>query len=183
MAINQFVAEIAMFPFNFPPTGWAFCDGQLMPISQNTALFSLIGTYYGGDGRSTFALPNLQGSCIIHPGLGPGLSQRFLGETGGSEVVSLLVTEIPAHTHSVEANIKTADPSPTTVLTANPIGNYPATSATNLYSDVAGVGTMTPLNIDVQVTPSGGSMPHNNMQPYLTINFCIALQGVFPQRP
>src|SRR5580658_2180591 len=100
---NPFVAEIRIFPFNFAPTGWAFCNGQLIPISQNTALFSLLGTTYGGDGKSTFALPNLQGSATMHPGQGPGLSLRDLGETGGEQNVTLLLSEMPAHTHTVEA--------------------------------------------------------------------------------
>lgn len=178
MASSPFVAEIALFPFNFPPTGWAFCDGQLMPISQNTALFSLLGTFYGGDGKSTFALPDLQGRCAIHTGQGQGLSERFLGEQGGSESVTLLISEIPLHAHTVQASLKTGG----TGVTANPIGNYPTTTATNLYSNTADSGTMIPLNVDVQVQPSGSSLPHNNMQPYLTISFCIALQGVFPPR-
>ena len=126
---DQFVAEIRIFPFNFPPTGWAFCNGQLMPISQNTALFSLLGTTYGGDGKSTFSLPDLQGSAPMQPGQGPGLSLHDLGEMSGVENVTLLTSEIPFHTHV------------------------------------------------------GATLPHNNMMPYLTVNFCIALQGIFPQRP
>src|SRR5437762_13512789 len=98
---DQFVAEIRIFPFNFPPTGWAFCDGQLMPISQNTALFSLLGTVYGGDGKSTFALPDLQGNAPLQEGQGPGLTEYFLGETTGSETISLLTSEIPLHTHTL----------------------------------------------------------------------------------
>src|SRR3989304_3477605 len=100
---DPFVAEIRIFPFNFAPTGWAFCGGQLLPISQNTALFSLLGTMYGGNGQSTFALPNLQGAAPLHHGQGPGLSERFQGETGGSETVTLLESEIPAHTHALRA--------------------------------------------------------------------------------
>ncbi|NEU07408.1 phage tail protein [Flavihumibacter sp. R14] len=178
MASSPFVAEIALFPFNFPPTGWAFCNGQLLPISQNTALFSLLGTYYGGDGISTFALPYLEGCCAIGTGQGQGLTERFLGEQGGSDNVTLLISEIPTHTHTVQTSLKTGG----TGVTANPIGNYPTTTATNLYSNTAGSETMTPLNVDVQVQPTGSSVPHNNMQPYLTINFCIALQGIFPPR-
>src|SRR6476660_6805437 len=102
--MDPFVAEIRIFPFNFAPKGWAFCGGQLMPISQNTALFSLLGTTYGGDGKSNFALPNLQGSATMHPGQGPGLSLHDLGEVGGSQTVSLLESEIPAHSHSLNAN-------------------------------------------------------------------------------
>src|SRR5205823_8364031 len=106
---DQFVAEIRIFPFNFPPTGWAFCAGQLMPISQNTALFSLLGTTYGGDGKSTFALPDMQGNAPIHPGQGPGLSLYDLGETGGSEAVTLLGSEIPSHSHALRALTDIAD--------------------------------------------------------------------------
>lgn len=183
MASEPFVAEIAMYSFNFNPNRWAFCNGQLLPIAQNTALFSLLGTTYGGNGYNTFALPNLQGRCVIAPGQGPGLSLRDLGEEGGSVSVSLTVFQIPSHTHSVQASLKTANPSSPTDVTANPIDNFPAASTVNLYSDTAGAGTMTPLNVDVQVASAGDSLPHNNMQPYLAINFCIATQGIFPSRP
>jgi microcystin-dependent protein len=178
MATSPFLAEIALFPFNFPPTGWAHCNGQLLSISQNTALFALLGTFYGGDGKSTFALPDLQGRCAIGAGQGQGLSERFLGEQGGSESVTLLISEIPVHSHAVQASLKTGG----TGVTANPINSYPTTSTTNLYSDTAGSGTMTVLNVDVQVQPAGNSLPHNNMQHYLAINYCIALQGIFPAR-
>jgi microcystin-dependent protein len=179
MPTTPFVAEIALFPFDFPPIGWAHCDGQLLAIRQNTALFSLLGTTYGGDGKSTFALPDLRGRCAMQPGQGPGLALRDLGEMGGADFVTLLESEIPAHAHSVQASLKTGG----TGVTANPIGNFPTAATTNLYSDTAGSGTMTTMNVDVEVVPAGGSQPHNNMQPYLTINFCIALWGVFPPRP
>lgn len=184
MALDPFVAEICMFPFNFPPKGWAWCDGQILPISQNTALFSLLGTVYGGDGKSTFALPDLQGRCPIHPGQGAGLSLRDLGEASGSEMVTLIESEIPSHTHSMSAtSIRTGDAPAAT--TASAIGAYPATTATALYSSTASGTDMAPLHIDLQshTNPQGGGSPHNNMQPYITVNFCIALQGVFPQRP
>jgi microcystin-dependent protein len=173
---DQFVAEIRIFPFNFPPTGWAFCDGQLMPISQNTALFSLLGTTYGGDGKSTFALPDLQGSAPMQPGQGQGLSQRDLGEMSGVESITLLTSEIPLHTHQLKASTDPADnniPSPARSLaaTAKEFG-YQSTTNSNL------------VNMAPQVlAPAGGGLPHNNMQPYLTLSFCIALQGIFPQRP
>ena len=170
---DPFVAEIRIFPFNFAPTGWAFCDGQLLPISQNTALFSLLGTNYGGNGQSNFALPNLQGSAPMHPGQGPGLSLHDLGETGGSETVSLLESEIPAHSHTVNVSAGDGnDQSPVAEKLATGIGGI------NHY----GTGGLTQLNGNA-VTPAGGDQPHNNMQPYLTLNFCIALQGIFPQRP
>jgi len=178
---DQFVAEIRAFPFNFPPTGWAFCDGQLLPISQNTALFSLLGTTYGGDGKSTFALPDLQGNAAMQPGQGQGLSLRDLGEIGGSDTVTLLQSEMPLHTHSLQASNNDAS-------TASPAGQQLAKGAWD-SGDAAGViatytTTLSPLE---QLAPqaisiAGGGLPHNNMQPYLTLNYCIALQGIFPAR-
>jgi microcystin-dependent protein len=171
--MDPFVAEIRIFPFNFAPKGWAFCDGQLLPLSQNTALFSLLGTTYGGDGKSNFALPDVQGRAPMHPGQGPGLSLHDLGETGGAETVTLLESEIPSHTHSLQASVRDA-------TTRLPGGSLPA----------KGVGVqlyLTPTSPIVQlsdnaVAPAGGDQPHNNMMQYLTLNFCIALQGVFPPR-
>jgi microcystin-dependent protein len=172
---DQFVAEIRIFPFNFPPTGWAFCDGQLLPISQNTALFSLLGTTYGGDGKSTFALPDMQGNAPMQPGQGQGLSLRDLGEMSGVDSITLLVTEMPVHTHVLsEHGIDLAEL------------NAPAPNRS--LADSANATAYTPAANLVQMAfqglpPAGGGLPHNNMQPYLTLNFCIALQGIFPQRP
>jgi microcystin-dependent protein len=169
---EKFVAEIRIFPFNFAPSGWALCNGQLMPISQNTALFSLLGTTYGGDGKSTFALPNLQGNAAMHPGQGPGLSLHDLGEMGGSEAVTLLESEIPAHSHSVsasQADGTSQTPAGEKLATGIGIGQYAAAAAATQLSPNA-------------LAPAGSSQPHNNMQPYLTLNFCIALQGIFPPR-
>lgn len=173
--MDPFVAEIRIFPFNFAPKGWAFCNGQLLPISQNTALFSLLGTTYGGDGRTNFALPNLQGSAAMHPGQGPGLSLRDLGETGGEESVTLLVTEIPSHTHVAKANIDGGSlPSP-----AGNVWSAPgADRDISWYAVGPANATMGPQALGA----TGGSLPHNNMMPYLTLNFCIAMQGVFPPR-
>ena len=172
--MDPFVAEIRIFPFNFPPKGWAFCDGQILPLSQNTALFALLGTTYGGDGKSTFALPNLQGNAPMHPGQGPGLSLHDLGEVGGSETVSLLESEIPAHPHSLMA-------APVAATKSVPTGNSIArTSGATPYLPPAGAA-LAALSGNA-VAPTGGDQPHNNMQPYLTLNFCIALQGVFPPR-
>jgi microcystin-dependent protein len=173
--MDPFVAEIRIFPFNFAPKGWAFCDGQLLPLSQNTALFSLLGTTYGGDGKSTFALPDMQGNAPMHPGQGPGLSLHDLGETGGSETVTLLESEIPAHAHSLMA-------SGTSSSKPNPSGNAIARvqSGATPYVPPAGA-PLTPFS-DQALAPAGGDQPHNNMQPYLTLSFCIALQGVFPPR-
>ncbi|HVK27140.1 MAG TPA: tail fiber protein [Nocardioides sp.] len=169
---DPFVAEIRIFPFNFAPRGWAFCDGQLLPISQNTALFSLLGTTYGGDGKSTFALPDLQGSAPMHPGQGPGLSLHDLGEQGGSDTVTLLQSEIPAHTHTLRASNEPADTS-----APGPASIHATSTGGTLYQATADT-TLSPAAL----APAGGSAPHNNMQPYLTLHFCIALQGVFPPR-
>lgn len=171
---DPFVAEIRIFPFNFAPKGWAWCDGQLMPLSQNTALFSLLGTTYGGDGKSNFALPDLQGRAPMHPGQGPGLSLHDLGETGGSETVTLLESEIPAHTHSMMASTQDGgDSHPQNNLLAQGIGigQYIANNT----------GPFVNLNQNA-LPPAGGDQPHNNMMPYLTFYFCISLQGVFPPR-
>jgi microcystin-dependent protein len=169
---DPYVAEIRIFGFDFAPRGWAQCNGQLMPISQNTALFSLCGTFYGGDGKSTFGLPNLQGSSPMHRGDGPGLSQRFLGEQSGAQFVSLIQSEMPTHNHALNAHTVPADAAvPTGFVLARVIGATP-------YHDPV---PSTVLMADALST-TGGSLPHNNMQPYLTLNFCIALQGVFPPR-
>ncbi len=170
---DPFVAEIRIFPFNFAPEGWAFCNGQLMPISQNTALFSLLGTTYGGDGKSTFALPNLRGSAPMHPGQGPGLSLHDLGDVGGSETVTLLESELPAHTHQMRANA--SDPATAKVPSAD--STFAISQEGTLYQSTADT-QLAPQAL----TPTGGSLPHNNMQPYLTLSFNIALQGVFPPR-
>lgn len=173
---DPFVAEIRIFPFNFAPKGWAFCDGQILPLSQNTALFSLLGTTYGGDGKSNFALPNMQGNAPMHPGQGPGLSLHDLGETGGSETVTLLESEIPSHSHSLMAS-STASTKP------NPIGNANARISSGATPYVAANPAPPIVAFASQaLAPAGGDQPHNNMQPYLTLNFCIALQGVYPPR-
>ncbi len=172
--MDPFVAEIRIFPFNFAPKGWAFCDGQILPLSQNTALFSLLGTTYGGDGKSNFALPDMQGNAPMHPGQGPGLSLHDLGETGGSETVTLLESEIPSHSHN---------------LMASAIASTKSTPDANSLTRIASGATPYKAAGSAQVTmadnalaPAGGDQPHNNMQPYLTLSFCIALQGVFPPR-
>ncbi|MGE4070422.1 MAG: phage tail protein [Lysobacterales bacterium] len=171
---DPFVAEVRIFPFNFAPRGWAFCDGQLLPLSQNTALFSLLGTTYGGNGKSNFALPDLQGRAPMQFGQGPGLSLHDLGEIGGSETVSLLESELPSHNHSVGAqNIPLGGAAVPTGATLNRPASGNLFAATN--------PAPTPMS-DSAIAPAGGSQPHNNMMPYLTLNFCIALQGVFPPR-
>lgn len=176
---DPFLAEICIFPFNFQPTGWAFCNGQLLPLSQNTALFSLLGTTYGGDGKSTFALPDLQGKVPMHPGQGPGLSLRYLGETDGVEKVALLNSEMPSHSHPIK---NLSYPVASEADTAKPMKAFFApVPAVNLYSTTVAPGQS--LKLRVADTLQGGGQAHNNMQPYLTFNFCIALKGVFPQRP
>jgi microcystin-dependent protein len=176
---NPFVAEIRIFAGNFAPTGWALCDGQLMPISQNTALFSLLGTTYGGDGRSTFALPNLQGSSPLQAGQGAGLSLYDLGQTGGEKTVTLLVSEMPAHNHAAKAfaaanGNRTNPENSTWSKTTYGRQAFPLYRPALLAENVS----MSPLGTSV----TGGSLPHNNMIPYLGLTFIIALQGVFPPR-
>ena len=170
---DPFVAEIRIFPFNFAPKGWAFCNGQLMPISQNTALFSLLGTTYGGDGKSTFALPNVQGNAVMHPGQGPGLSLHDLGEVGGNETVTLLVSEIPVHSHVVSASQGDGgDRSPLNEQFATGVGGV------NMYAPPPNLTQLAPQ----ASVPAGGDQPHNNMQPFLALTFSIALQGIFPSQ-
>ncbi len=167
---DQFVAEIRIFGFNFPPVGWAACLGQLIPISQNTAVFSLVGTFYGGNGSSNFALPNLQGLVPIDQGNGPGLTPRVVGETGGTAAVTLAA--VPPHTHAAACNTANGnDYGPSNdVWAADAAGG-------NEYA-AAGPGQMNPASL----SPAGGGQPHNNMQPYVAMNYCIALQGIFPPR-
>ncbi len=173
--MDPFVAEIRIFPFNFAPHGWAFCDGQLLPISQNTALFSLLGTTYGGDGKSTFALPDMEGNAPMHPGQGPGLSLHDLGETSGSPTVTLLNSEMPVHSHVIGG---AGNPPPANAGTPDPSVVLARSSGGTAYTAAANLGLMNPQAIGV----TGSSFPHNNMMPYLTFNFGIALQGVFPPR-
>lgn len=168
--MDPFLGEIRPAAFNFAPQNWALCQGQILAISQNTALFSLLGTTYGGNGTSTFALPNLQGNVAIGEGQGPGLPTYVLGETGGESAVTLLISNLPSHNHLVgDNNTASTDPSPVTHYPAKPLKSIYGTSST---------GTMDPS----AVIPDGGGIPHNNMQPYLSINYIIALSGVFPQR-
>lgn len=173
--MDPFVAEIRVFPFNFPPKGWAHCDGSILPLSQNTALFSLLGTTYGGDGKSTFALPDLQGRAGLGAGQGPGLSDYAHGSTTGSESVTLLPHEMPSHAHAAKASNEIAElqgPAPDRALASSTGGSAYQTDASS--ANVA----MSPHSL----APAGGDTPHNNMPPTLVLNFCIALQGVFPMR-
>lgn len=170
---SPYLGEIRIFAFSFAPIGWAQCDGQVLPISQYTALFSLLGTTYGGDGISTFALPDLRSRVGIHMGQGSGLSNYVIGQTAGEEAHTLALAEMPAHSHSVVASSDPAN-------TDNPQGAYPADTAAaggNCYSNAVNT-TMNPG----MISPNGSSHPHNNIQPYLTLNYCIALSGIFPSR-
>jgi len=171
---DQFVAEIRIFAGNFAPVGWALCDGQLMPISQNTALFSLVGTYYGGDGKSTFGLPNLQGSMPFAPG---GASNWQLGEVYGYPTVTLLASEMPSHSHTAEAATSGGSNSPAgNVWGESKLGKTPL----NVYAP-SNANTNVFMNPQALLT-SGGSLPHNNMPSFLCLTFIIALQGIFPSR-
>jgi microcystin-dependent protein len=180
---EQYIGEIRMFGFNFAPQGWAMCNGQLMAISQNTALFSLLGTFYGGDGMTTFALPDLRSRVPIHMGQGPGLSNYNLGQNGGSETVILSAGQMPAHNHAVNCNA-TATGRGGSVFDAgagqNPSGNYPALAASPSNAVYSNVSNSTMAGAMIAV--AGQGQAHTNLEPYLTINFCIALVGIFPSR-
>jgi microcystin-dependent protein len=173
---EPFIAEVRVFAFNFPPRGWAFCDGQLLPIAENTALFSLIGTTYGGDGRSTLGLPNLQGRVPMHPGQGPGLTSRRLGEKVGTETVSLTEAQIPSHNHTMTV---TKNNSTTNI----PEGLYPAKHQDEEKGYMYKENPV--LNAEFSssaVGITGASQEHITSQPYLTVSFCIALEGLYPSR-
>jgi microcystin-dependent protein len=171
---EPFIAEIRIFSGNFAPTGWALCDGQVLPISQNTALFSLLGVNYGGNGVSTFNLPNLQGRVPMHPGQGPGLSLRSLGESGGSESVTLAESEIPNHSHALRA---VSDPGDLSDPTGRSLARSSGAGAWRQDAS-------SPVPMDTNaVAPAGGNQPHNNLMPYLALTFIIALQGIYPPRP
>lgn len=175
-AQDPFLGEIRIFAGNYAPRGWAFCDGQLLPISQNTALFSLLGTNYGGDGRTTFALPDLRGRVVVHPGQGPGLTSRQIGEKGGSETNTLTVNQIPTHSHTATATNPVFNDE---ANTDDPTGKYPAVSGENMYSDQTSGDGVLP---QVTIGNAGGGQPVNNMQPFIGINYIISLQGIYPSR-
>lgn len=172
---DPFVGEIQIFAGNFAPRNWAFCNGQTIPVSQNTALFSILGTTYGGDGRTTFGVPNLQGRAPMHVGTGPGLSTRRLGQKGGGTTVGLNSTNLPAHNHSL-----TAQNPGFGVATTAPAGNYlasPTTGGTAYGANASPVGMSAS-----SLTNTGGTVPHNNMQPYLVMSFVVCLVGLYPSR-
>ena len=169
---QPFLGEIRIFGFNFAPRGWAFCNGQILSISQNTALFSLLGTTYGGNGQTTFALPNLQSRVPIHFGQGPGLSSYSLGQVSGVETVTLLQSQVPAHTHNVACSTEDG-------TAGVPTNNFPAAINSNIYGATP---TASKFMNSGMLNTVGGSQPHTNIQPYLAVNFCIALNGIFPSR-
>ncbi|KQW46370.1 MULTISPECIES: phage tail protein [unclassified Roseateles] len=169
---DPFIAEIRVMPYNFVPVGWASCDGQLLPIAQNTALFALLGTTYGGNGKTNFALPDLRGSFAMGAGQGPGLSPRDLGQVVGQAAVALQAHEMPSHSHALRAG--------STPGATSPAGNVmaPTTNGAKVYRAPGAAAVMDAAAI----SPAGASLPHENRQPYQALNFCIALQGIFPPR-
>ena len=178
---DQFVAEFRIFPFNFPPTGWAFCDGQLMPISQNTALFSLLGTMYGGDGRTTFGLPDLQGRAAVGQGALAGGNIYALGEQDGSETVSLTTSTMAGHNHNVNATTSqgTTNAPAGALLATAALGPPRQSNRGNVYNPGAPNTGLVPASVG----PAGSGQPHNNVQPSLVLRYCIAINGIFPSRP
>lgn len=172
-AQEYYIGEIRMFAGNFAPTGWAKCEGQLLSIAQNTALFSILGTTYGGDGQTTFALPDLRGRAPIHYGQGPGLSNYVIGQQGGTETTTLTVNNLPAHNHSINGIVEDGN-------SASPTGNFPAGTKL-LDPEYSNSGTVTPMNANM-AGYTGGNAPVNNMQPYLTVTYIIALYGIYPSQ-
>ncbi len=180
--MEPFLGEIRMVGFNFAPQGYAACDGQILSIAQNSALFALLGTTFGGDGVTTFALPDLRGRVPIHQGQGLGLSPRVMGETAGEENHTLVVAELAAHSHPVSVNPACSAEDGTTGSPVNNVPAVPAAGATGV-SAYASPATSTMAPSTGTAGPAGGSQPHNNMQPFEVVNFIIALNGVFPSRP
>ncbi|MEI2691258.1 MAG: tail fiber protein [Anaerolineae bacterium] len=171
---DPFIGEIRLFGFNFAPRGWAQCNGQLLPIAQNTALFSILGTMYGGNGQTTFGLPDLQGRSALHFGQGPGLSYRDLGESGGEPAVTLVTSQMAQHTHTAAASTNLGDQT-------DPANNVWATGAGGRGQNFYASGSDVAMSSQA-IGPAGGSQPHNNLPPYLALNFCICLSGVYPPR-
>ncbi|WP_414568798.1 phage tail protein [Nostoc sp. CCY 9925] len=176
---DPYIGEIRMFGGNFAPVGWALCDGQLLPISGNDALFALIGTTYGGDGQTNFALPDLRGRAPIHQGTGTGLSPRNIGKPIGAEAVTLTTDQLPQHNHSLTANTN-SNPGVITATDKSPVNNVPATGTLEMYARPS--DPLVSMSANAIAPFVGGSQPHSNMQPFQAINFIIALEGIFPQR-
>lgn len=171
---EPFIGQVMLFAGNFAPRGWAFCNGQLLSIAQNTALFSILGVTYGGNGQTTFALPDLRGRVAIHPGQGPGLSAYTLGEAAGTENVTLITNQMPMHNHMVACSSETAN-------LPSPQGNFLGTESQGATQVYVG-GTPNEFLNQAAITPAGGSQPHTNVQPFLCVNYIIALEGIFPSR-
>ncbi len=172
---SPFLGEIRAFPYNFAPRGWVFCSGQSLSISQNAALFSLLGTNYGGDGKTTFVLPDLRGRLAVSSGQGPGLSDYQIGSNGGSETVTLNLNQIPAHNHSAQCtDVAASQPSP--------VGNVWAADGAVITSEYGVPQSSPPLMAAQAIGPAGGGQPHPNLMPFLVLNYCIALNGIFPAR-
>ncbi|WP_343672211.1 tail fiber protein [Chitinophaga sp.] len=194
--VEPFLAVIVAYAFNFAPYGWAFCNGALLSIAQNVGLYSLLGTYFGGDGMNSFGLPDLRGRVPLGMGQGPGLSNYNIAQSGGTETVTLITSQMPAHTHTVTHTLTVAPKASTQAGTTNvpgatvipaalpTIGAGVNTFAVNGYSNAAADATLLPTDVSGTITPAiaGGSQPHSIMQPYLVLNYCIALQGSYPSR-
>lgn len=179
--MDPFVGEIRLLPYSYAPNNWALCQGQLIPIQQNTALFSLLGTTYGGDGRTTFALPDLRGRVAVHAGQGPGLSNYSLGEITGTPTETLSSAEMPMHTHALTGTVKVSSVNGGAISPAN--GVWGGSPGHDEYAEEQGTSPLAADLITGISAPAGGGQPHENMMPYLALNYCIALSGVFPQRP
>jgi microcystin-dependent protein len=181
--MDPFISMMIVFGCNFAPRGWAQCNGQLLPIAQNTALFSLLGTTYGGNGSTSFGLPDLRGRVPLHLGQGPGLSNYAQGQMGGTESVTILTSNMPAHTHALSVAVTQggkAGPG----STDSPVGNIPAGSATdeNYAAPAAATGNMAPLAVTATAAPAGNNLPISIVQPYVVLNWCIAIEGIYPSR-
>lgn len=179
---EPFIGEISMFGGNFAPRGWSFCSGQLLSIASNTALFSILGTTYGGDGRTTFALPDLRGRASVHPGNGPGLSNRRLGERFGTEQVTLTANQLPSHTHTATGQAKCKNGNGNTDKAAGNVWSEDLGTSSATYSSNSADGLMATDSVQVTVEGTGGGLGHDNVQPCLGVNYIIALTGIYPSR-
>ena len=181
--MEGYIAEIRLFAGNFAPRGWAFCNGQILSIAQNTALFSLLGTTFGGNGQTTFALPDLRGRVAVGPGQGPGLPAVNLGQVAGAPTHTLIITEMPAHNHAAQNAIRAYDEGfGGGGDSARPINNYWSSVASGAPYNTTTNTTMNPGAVATTVGIAGGSQPHNNMQPYLGVNYIICMEGIYPSR-
>jgi microcystin-dependent protein len=176
--MEGYIAEVRLFAGNFAPRGWAFCQGQILSIAQNTALFSLLGTTFGGNGQTTFALPDLRGRVAVGPGQGPGLPAVNLGQMAGAPTHTLIITEMPAHNHTTQVTTRAAQGAGST----SPVNNFWAENTELEIYGTTAAAAMNPGAVQVAVGVAGGSQPHNNMQPYLGLNYIICMEGIYPSR-